>query len=127
MCSLIDCTPVFSATPCRILGQMCEFLKARVAVLRAWWWWLGNLGSLRSQEIATTTMMTFTLTMREWSMLDGDISEDSPRTIQARLAHDSKDKVSGSPLAKSVPKAMEPNTVKRAVSWASIAREEPTS
>jgi hypothetical protein len=34
------------------------------------------------------------------SVLDGDISEDSPRPIQARLAHDSKDKVSRSPLTR---------------------------
>jgi hypothetical protein len=61
------------------------------------------------------------------SVLDGDISEDSPRPIQARLAHDSKDKASRSPLTKSVPKTMEPNTAKRAASWASIAREEHTS
>jgi hypothetical protein len=60
-------------------------------------------------------------------VLDGDVSEDSPRPIHARLAHDSKDKVSRSPLAKSIPKAVEPNTAKRAVSWASIAREEHTS
>jgi hypothetical protein len=34
------------------------------------------------------------------SVLDGDISEDSPRPIQARLAHDSKDEVSRSPLTR---------------------------